>query len=337
MARRKDQSPLFEIIRGTQTGKDRPRIELPPWLAAGSDTAADRSTTKNTSSTSTPASKGASVSASSVSPAAPQGTKPATPKPAADPRGSSGSSAASQGNQQGKAASQSGPSTGWLETEIDFRVSRMRLGVMGLSAVAVMVLVYLGAYRLGMVATQDQAGDGQQIASLAGGSGGTGGTGGVGVADGTGAVGGAVSGDEVLGGRETAGSSGSGAASSPLIGAAGGVLQGQRVVGRGLDTRESGMNYYVLETMAERARSYGEEIVAYLAANGVDAAVVPANDNGSSSMVTVVVLEGFASPSSPGARRLKDQLLHLGRGWKQQGGARDWHDLYGRLYKGSDD
>lgn len=101
----------------------------------------------------------------------------------------------------------------------------------------------------------------------------------------------------------------------------------------GDDPREPGLNYFHLVRLGtgSDSRSYGQQAVQFLEANGIDAALIPTN-NGQA--LELVVLRGFARPlSDPEAQRFKDRLRSLGRKWKAENGGSAWQDLYPAKYQ----
>lgn len=93
----------------------------------------------------------------------------------------------------------------------------------------------------------------------------------------------------------------------------------------GGDPRIAGLNYYCLATMPQRYRSQGEQMVAFLARNQVDAMVVSVHNH----KIQVVALRGFERISSREAQRFRERLRALGIAWKaEHNGYTDWHDMY---------
>lgn len=121
------------------------------------------------------------------------------------------------------------------------------------------------------------------------------------------------------------GSTATGAQSTATSSSAPAQLAIARSGASGTDPRQAGLNYYCLATMPQRYRTQGEQIVAYLRKNQVDAMVVDAHNQ----KIQVVALQGFETLSSPEARRFRERLRALGIAWKaEHGGFTDWHDMY---------
>lgn len=115
-------------------------------------------------------------------------------------------------------------------------------------------------------------------------------------------------------------------------GAGAGSGGGSAVLGSENDPREAGLNYFRLETVPSNGREEGRAAVRFLRQNGVDAALIPIK-NGNS--LKLVALRGFESPySDQAAQQFKRKLESLGRAWKtQHDGSSDWMDMYPEKYR----
>jgi len=106
---------------------------------------------------------------------------------------------------------------------------------------------------------------------------------------------------------------------------------GTPAIATDFDPRQAGLNYFRLQVMPDAGREEGLAAVAFLRENGVDATLIPINNDRS---LKLIVLQGFARPNSdPAAQQYKSRLKTLGRLWESKhDGSTDWGDMFPEKY-----